>query len=34
MPSALIIDDSPLMRAQLRSILMGAGFTIAALRFE
>lgn len=30
MPSALIIDDSPLMRAQLRSILMGAGFTIAA----
>jgi two-component system chemotaxis response regulator CheY len=30
MPTAIIIDDSPIMRAQLRRVLTGAGFTIAA----
>nr|HEX4318926.1 response regulator [Kofleriaceae bacterium] len=30
MPSAIIIDDSPIMRAQLRNVLTGAGFTISA----
>jgi two-component system chemotaxis response regulator CheY len=30
MPSAIIIDDSPIMRGQLRRVLTGAGFTIAA----
>jgi two-component system chemotaxis response regulator CheY len=30
MPSALIIDDSKIMRAQLRALLTTAGFTIAA----
>ncbi len=30
MPTAIIVDDSPIMRAQLRRVLTGAGFTIAA----
>lgn len=30
MPTAIIIDDSRIMRAQLRRLLVGAGFTIAA----
>ena len=30
MPTAIIIDDSPIMRAQIRRVLTGAGFTIAA----
>jgi two-component system chemotaxis response regulator CheY len=30
MPSAIIIDDSPIMRAQLRNLLTSAGFAIAA----
>jgi two-component system chemotaxis response regulator CheY len=30
MPSAIIIDDSPIMRAQLRKLLVAAGFTVVA----
>jgi|SRR3954463_15399238 two-component system chemotaxis response regulator CheY len=30
MPSAIIVDDSPIMRAQLRKLLGVAGFTIVA----
>lgn len=30
MPSALVVDDSSIMRAQLRRLLSAAGFTIAA----
>ncbi len=30
MPTALIVDDSPIMRGQLRRVLSTAGFTIAA----
>ncbi len=30
MPSAIIVDDSPIMRAQLRKVLGAAGFSIAA----
>ena len=30
MPSAIIVDDSPVMRAQLRAILTEAGFSVAA----
>ena len=30
MPTAIIVDDSPIMRAQLRRVLGGAGFTILA----
>lgn len=30
MPSVLIVDDSPIMRAQLRKLLASAGFTVAA----
>jgi DNA-binding NarL/FixJ family response regulator len=30
MPSAIIVDDSPIMRAQLRKLLGTAGFSIAA----
>jgi two-component system chemotaxis response regulator CheY len=30
MPSAIIIDDSPIMRAQLRRLLAASGFSIAA----
>ena len=30
MPSAIIIDDSPIMRSQLRRVLAGAGFTVVA----
>lgn len=30
MPTAIIVDDSPIMRAQLRRVLSSAGFTIAA----
>ncbi len=30
MPSALIVDDSPIMRGQLRRVLGTAGFTVAA----
>lgn len=28
--TAIVIDDSPIMRAQLKRVLVGAGFTIAA----
>jgi two-component system chemotaxis response regulator CheY len=30
MPSAIIIDDSPIMRGQLRKLLVGAGFSVVA----
>ena len=30
MPSAIIVDDSPIMRAQLRRLLETAGFSVAA----
>lgn len=30
MPTAIIIDDSPIMRAQLRRVLTSAGFTVVA----
>lgn len=30
MPTAIIVDDSPIIRAQLRKILTGAGFEVAA----
>lgn len=30
MPSAIIIDDSPIMRAQLRKLLVSAGFSVVA----
>lgn len=30
MPTAIIIDDSPIMRIQIRNVLTGAGFVIAA----
>lgn len=30
MPSAIIIDDSPIMRSQLRKLLVGAGFSVVA----
>lgn len=30
MPSAIVIDDSPIMRAQLRKLLTAAGFTVVA----
>ena len=30
MPSAIIVDDSPIMRAQLRKLLGVAGFSVAA----
>lgn len=30
MPSAIIIDDSAIMRAQLRRVLIAAGFTVVA----
>ena len=30
MPTAIIVDDSPIMRTQLRRLLVGAGFTVAA----
>ncbi len=30
MPTAIIVDDSPIMRSQLRRVLTGAGFTISA----
>jgi two-component system, chemotaxis family, chemotaxis protein CheY len=30
MPSAIIIDDSPIMRAQLRKLLIRAGFSVVA----
>jgi two-component system chemotaxis response regulator CheY len=30
MPTAIIVDDSPIMRAQLRRAVSDAGFTIAA----
>ena len=30
MPTAIIVDDSPIMRAQLRRLVTAAGFTIAA----
>jgi two-component system chemotaxis response regulator CheY len=30
MPTAIIIDDSPIMRAQLRRLLIGSDFTIVA----
>lgn len=30
MPTAIIVDDSPIMRAQLRRVLSTAGFSIAA----
>ncbi len=30
MPSAIIIDDSPVMRSQIRRVLVGAGFSVAA----
>lgn len=30
MPSAIIVDDSPVMRAQLRALLTEAGFAVAA----
>jgi two-component system chemotaxis response regulator CheY len=30
MPSALIVDDSPIMRAQLRKVLDTAGFSVVA----
>jgi two-component system chemotaxis response regulator CheY len=30
MPSAIVIDDSPIMRAQLRKLLVSVGFTVVA----
>jgi len=30
MPTAIIIDDSPIMRSQIRRVLAAAGFTVAA----
>ncbi|HET7502814.1 MAG TPA: response regulator [Kofleriaceae bacterium] len=30
MPSAIIIDDSPIMRGQLRKLLVAAGFSVVA----
>jgi two-component system chemotaxis response regulator CheY len=30
MPSAIIVDDSPIMRAQLRKLLAAAGFSVIA----
>ncbi len=30
MPSAIIVDDSPIMRSQLRRVLVGAGFAVVA----
>jgi two-component system chemotaxis response regulator CheY len=30
MPSAIVIDDSPIMRTQLRKLLISAGFTVVA----
>lgn len=30
MPSAIVIDDSPIMRSQLRKLLTSAGFTVVA----
>lgn len=30
MPTAIIIDDSPIVRIQIRRVLTGAGFSIAA----
>src|SRR5262245_46723665 len=30
MPSAIVIDDSPIMRAQLRTLLAAAGFSVVA----
>jgi CheY-like chemotaxis protein len=30
MPSAILIDDAPVRRAQLRKLLVGAGFSVVA----